>query len=57
MVFQDIEKIVMDKVIFDKMYVEDLMVLEKLVEGIVGFIKVLEVLEYLLEERLKVFDG
>lgn len=54
---QDIEKIAMDKATFDKMHAEDPMASEKLAEGIAGFTKALEVLESLLEERLKVLDG
>ncbi len=47
-----IEKMPMDKAIFDKMHSEDRMANEKLDEGIKGFTKALESLEQLLAERL-----
>jgi len=47
-----IEKMPMDKAIFDKMHGEDRMANEKLDEGIKGFTKALESLEQLLAERL-----
>ena len=49
----DIEKIPMDKAIFEKMHAEDRMAHDKLKEGIEGFSKALEELEQLLEKRLK----
>jgi len=48
----DIEKIPMDKAIFDKMHQDDRMASEKLDEGIKGFSKALESLEQLLADRL-----
>jgi len=54
---QDIEKISMDKGKFEEMHQGDPMASEKLAEGIAGFTKALEVLEHLLEERLKKLDG
>ena len=48
----DIEKITVDKATFDKMHQEDRMASDKLDEGIKGFSKALETLEYLLSERL-----
>ncbi len=49
----DIEKIPMDKAVFEKMHAEDRMAHDKLKEGIEGFSKALEELETLLEKRLK----
>ena len=49
----DIEKIQMDKAIFEKMHAQDRMAHDKLKEGIEGFSKALEELEQLLEKRLK----
>ncbi|MEM0981665.1 MAG: transaldolase, partial [Cyanobacteria bacterium P01_H01_bin.58] len=48
----DIEKITIDKATFDQMHQEDRMASEKLDEGIKGFSKALETLEYLLVDRL-----
>lgn len=48
----DIEKITMDKDTFDRMHQENRMASEKLDEGIKGFSKALETLEYLLVDRL-----
>ncbi|KPQ36301.1 MAG: transaldolase [Phormidesmis priestleyi Ana] len=48
----DIEKLSMDKEIFDKMHAADRMANEKLSEGIEGFTKALEELEQLLADRL-----
>jgi len=53
----DIEKISIDKEIFDKMHAENRMASEKLAEGIAGFTKALEVLEKLLAERLTILEG
>ena len=53
----DIEKIPMDKAIFDKMHAEDRMASEKLSEGINGFTKALVSLEKLLAERLARLEG
>ena len=50
---EQIEKIAMDKAIFEKMHAEDRMAHDKLKEGIEGFSKALEELEALLEKRLK----
>ncbi len=47
-----IEKMPIDKAIFDKMHAEDRMANDKLDEGIKGFTKALETLEQLLAERL-----
>ena len=47
-----IEKIVVDKAMFDKMHTENRMAHDKLKEGIEGFSKALEELEVLLEKRL-----
>ena len=47
-----IEKIVIDKAMFDKMHAENRMAHDKLKEGIEGFSKALEELEVLLEKRL-----
>ncbi|WP_088240005.1 transaldolase [Calothrix rhizosoleniae] len=47
-----IEKMPIDKVIFDKMHAEDRMANDKLDEGIKGFTKALETLEQLLAEKL-----
>ena len=47
-----IEKIPMDKAIFDKMHAEDRMATDKLKEGIEGFSKSLEGLEELLAKRV-----
>lgn len=48
----DIEKITLDKATFEAMHKEDRMASEKLDEGIKGFSKALETLEYLLADRL-----
>jgi transaldolase len=48
----DIERIPMDKAIFDKMHAEDRMAHDKLKEGIEGFSKALEKLEGILQKRL-----
>jgi transaldolase len=48
----NIQKIPMDKAIFDKMHAADRMASDKLSEGIQGFSKALEDLEKLLEKRL-----
>ncbi|MEO1094698.1 MAG: transaldolase [Cyanobacteria bacterium J06638_28] len=48
----DIEKITIDKATFDQMHQTDRMASEKLDEGIKGFSKALETLEYLLVDRL-----
>ena len=53
----DIEKIAMDKAIFDKMHQEYKMAYEKLDEGIKGFTKALETLEEMLKERLTRIEG
>jgi len=53
----DIEKIPMDKAIFDKMHQDDRMASEKLDEGIKGFSKALESLEQLLADRLTRLTG
>ncbi len=47
-----IEKMPIDKAIFDKMHAEDRMANDKLDEGIKGFTKALEALEQLLAEKL-----
>ncbi len=48
-----IERMAMDKAIFERMHAADRMANEKLAEGIAGFTKALEQLEALLAERLK----
>ncbi len=48
----DLEKIEMNKEIFDKMHAEDRMANDKLKEGIEGFSKALEKLEGILQKRL-----
>ena len=53
----DLEKITIDKAIFDKMHQEDKMAYEKLDEGIKGFTKALETLEEMLKERLTRIEG
>lgn len=53
----DIEKISVNKEIFDKMHGEDLMASEKLEEGIKGFSKALESLEKLLQKRLVILES
>ncbi|MEM7553913.1 MAG: transaldolase [Cyanobacteria bacterium P01_A01_bin.84] len=53
----DIEKIAMDKAVFDKMHSEDSMASEKLDEGIKGFSKALENLEQLLADRLAALES
>ncbi|MDJ0580506.1 transaldolase [Crocosphaera sp.] len=53
----DLEKIAIDKAIFDKMHQEDKMAYEKLDEGIKGFTKALETLEEMLKERLTRIEG
>ena len=52
-----IQKISIDKEIFDKMHEANRMASEKLAEGIQGFTKALESLEALLAERLTQLDG
>ncbi|HEX4229106.1 MAG TPA: transaldolase [Bryobacteraceae bacterium] len=52
----NIEKIPMDKAIFDKMHAEDRMAHDKLKEGIEGFSKALENLEVVLANRLAVLE-
>ncbi|CDN15038.1 Transaldolase [Richelia intracellularis] len=47
-----IDKISIDKAVFDKMHAEERMASDKLDEGIKGFTKALETLEQLLAERL-----
>lgn len=53
----DIEKISMDGSTFAKMHKEDSMAFDKLEEGIKGFSKALESLEYLLAERLTILES
>ena len=53
----DIEKIEMNKSIFDKMHNEDKMASDKLSEGIKGFSDALVSLEKLLAEKLKEVEG
>jgi transaldolase len=52
-----IEKINVNKALFDKMHVENRMAKDKLAEGIDGFAKALEALEKLLADRLAVLEG
>ncbi|MEN8259126.1 MAG: transaldolase [Pseudomonadota bacterium] len=52
-----IEKISMDKEIFDRMHAEDRMASDKLSEGIAGFTKALKQLEDLLSARLAHLEG
>ena len=52
----DIEKIPMDKAVFEKMHAEDRMAHDKLKEGIEGFSKALENLESVLANRLNVLE-
>lgn len=52
----EVEKIVMDKAMFDKMHQSDRMASQKLEEGINGFSKALETLEKLLGNRLARID-
>jgi transaldolase len=54
---QAIEKINVNKALFDKMHAENRMANEKLAEGISGFAKALETLEKLLSDRLAVLEG
>lgn len=54
---KDIEKINVNKALFDKMHAENRMAKEKLAEGIDGFAKALETLEKLLADRLAVLEG
>jgi transaldolase len=53
----EVEKIVMDKAMFDKMHQSDRMASQKLAEGISGFSKALETLEKLLSNRLARIDS
>lgn len=52
-----IEKINVNKALFDKMHAENRMAKDKLAEGIDGFAKALEALEKLLADRLAVLEG
>ena len=52
-----IEKIVVDKAVFDRMHAADRMAFDKLAEGIVGFTKALEALEEILALRLESLEG
>jgi transaldolase len=52
-----IEKINVNKALFDKMHAANRMANEKLAEGIDGFAKALETLEKLLSDRLAVLEG
>ena len=52
----NVEKIPMDKAVFDKMHAEDRMAHDKLKEGIEGFSKALEDLEVLLANRLAALE-
>jgi transaldolase len=52
-----IDKISMDKAVFEKMHTEDRMANDKLDEGIKGFTKALEELEKLLAERLTALES
>jgi transaldolase len=52
-----IERIVVDKAVFDKMHQENRMANEKLAEGIDGFTKALETLEKLLSDRLATLEA
>ena len=51
-----IEKLAIDKALFDRMHAADKMASDKLSEGIAGFTKSLETLEDLLTDRLKVLE-
>jgi transaldolase len=52
-----IEKINVNKALFDKMHAENRMAKDKLAEGIDGFAKALETLEKLLADRLAVLEA
>lgn len=52
-----IEKINVNKALFDKMHAENRMAKDKLAEGIDGFAKALEALEKLLSDRLAVLEA
>jgi transaldolase len=52
----DIQKIPMDKAVFEKMHAEDRMAHDKLKEGIEGFSKALENLEAVLANRLAALE-
>jgi transaldolase len=52
-----IEKINVNKALFDKMHAENRMAKEKLAEGIDGFAKALQTLEKLLSDRLAVLEA
>lgn len=52
-----IDKINVNKALFDKMHAENRMAKEKLAEGIDGFAKALETLEKLLADRLAVLEA
>lgn len=52
-----IEKIEMNREVFDQMHQDDAMASEKLTEGIEGFSKALESLELLLKNRLAQLEG
>ena len=53
----DIDRLGIDKGIFEKMHAQDRMAAEKLSEGIDGFSKALVALEHLLENRLADLEG
>jgi len=53
----EIEKLSIDKALFDQMHAEDRMASEKLEEGISGFTKALVALEKLLAKRLAYLEG
>ena len=52
-----VERIAMDKAIFERMHAADRMANEKLAEGIAGFTQALEALETLLVNRLKALEA
>jgi transaldolase len=54
---EPIEKIEMNREVFDQMHQDDAMASEKLTEGIEGFSKALESLELLLKNRLAQLEG
>jgi len=54
---EPIEKIEMNREVFDQMHQDDPMASEKLTEGIEGFSKALESLELLLKNRLAQLEG
>jgi len=53
----DIERIAVDKEVFDAMHAENRMATDKLSEGIAGFTAALEALETLLADRLTSLEG